>query len=127
MRLVFLNACRTEDLGNELRRAGVPFVICWRTLVDDTPARQFGTAFYDACAEGSDEREAFELAKDAILCQLTRASVPVLLEQSVPKYELRGPGEPARNEFIHPPPLAAGVPLLICEDGTTIAAESPIV
>ena len=45
-----------------------------------------------------------------------RASVEA--GRQVPEYELRGPGEPVRDPTIRPAPLAAGVPVLICADGT---------
>jgi hypothetical protein len=38
---VVLHACETEDIGKKLRKAGVPYVVCWRSEVDDTTATEF--------------------------------------------------------------------------------------
>ena len=41
-----LNACKSEYLGNKLREIGVPHVVCWRSIVQDTTATQFAVNFY---------------------------------------------------------------------------------
>jgi hypothetical protein len=43
---VVLNACETEDIGKKLRKAGVPYVVCWRSKVDDTTATNFAVDFF---------------------------------------------------------------------------------
>ena len=35
LELVFLNGCESEALGKAVRRAGIPNVVCWRTLVEN--------------------------------------------------------------------------------------------
>ena len=43
---VVLNACETEELGKKLRSAGVRYVVCWRSEVEDGTASQFALDFY---------------------------------------------------------------------------------
>ena len=45
---VMLNACFTEEMGRQLRAAGVLYVICWRSEVQDTTASAFALDFYGA-------------------------------------------------------------------------------
>ena len=45
---VFLNACETEAVGKRLREYGVPCVVCWRTVVQDSSAMLFTQIFYEA-------------------------------------------------------------------------------
>lgn len=44
----FLNACSTENLGRLLRQSGMPYVVCWRTPVQDETAREMCEHFYRA-------------------------------------------------------------------------------
>jgi hypothetical protein len=37
---VVLNACLTEEMGRLLRERGVPYVVCWKTPVQDETARE---------------------------------------------------------------------------------------
>lgn len=61
LELVFLNGCESEALGQAVRRAGIPHVVCWRTLVENGAARPFSEAFFSAYAQqGCDAAEAFE-------------------------------------------------------------------
>ena len=61
LELVFLNGCESEALGQAVRRAGIPYVVCWRTLVENGAARPFSEAFFSAYAQhGCDAAEAFE-------------------------------------------------------------------
>ena len=62
---VVLNACKTEEIGKKLRRAGVPYVVCWRSEVDDTTATQFAVDFFAALDESDmpkkmDHKHAFD-------------------------------------------------------------------
>jgi len=45
---VVLNACETYVLGKLLRDCGIPYVVCWRTKVQDSTARIFTDTFYRA-------------------------------------------------------------------------------
>ena len=52
-----LNACETEEMGKALRAAGVRYVICWRSEVDDDTAREFALEFY-RCLDQQDPSQA---------------------------------------------------------------------
>ncbi|MGB1607394.1 MAG: CHAT domain-containing protein, partial [Promethearchaeia archaeon] len=41
-----LNGCETEEMGRQLRNAGLRHVVCWRSEVQDTTARRFALDFY---------------------------------------------------------------------------------
>ena len=63
--LAVLGACETENLGRELRKAGVPHVVCWRSEVQDTTAKRFALDFYgslDQQSHGHDYSRAFQQA-----------------------------------------------------------------
>jgi hypothetical protein len=62
---VVLNACETEEMGKELRSAGVSLVVCWRSKVHDRTARRFALDFYASLNEqeqGQDYGLAFDRA-----------------------------------------------------------------
>jgi hypothetical protein len=64
---VVLNACETEDIGKKLLKAGVPYVLCWRSEVDDTTATEFAVSFFTALDQSDvtkdmDYKHAFEQA-----------------------------------------------------------------
>jgi hypothetical protein len=64
---VVLNACETEDIGKKLRKAGVTYVVCWRSEVDDTTATEFAVNFFTALDQSDvtkdmDYKHAFEQA-----------------------------------------------------------------
>jgi len=62
---VVLNACETEEMGKKLKSAGVHYVVCWRSEVQDTTAKQFALDFYgslDQQAHGHDYALAFQQA-----------------------------------------------------------------
>ena len=74
LELVFLNGCESEALGQAVRRAGIPHVVCWRTLVENGAARPFSEAFFSAYAQhGCDAAEAFEQVVEWSLCAMHRA------------------------------------------------------
>jgi hypothetical protein len=64
---VVLNACETEEMGKKLIVAGVSYVVCWRSEVQDNTAREFALQFYASLNEQDparprDYRRAFEQA-----------------------------------------------------------------
>ena len=65
---VVLNACLTERMGRLLRQRGVPYVLCWKTTVQDETAREFHERFYRSLVgSGSrDYKRAFLAATDAM-------------------------------------------------------------
>ena len=50
LRLIVLTGCCTNCLGEQLRKAGVPDVVCWETVVEDEAGKVFGEAFAKATA-----------------------------------------------------------------------------
>ena len=69
LEFVNLNACATERMGRLLRERGVPYVVCWRTPVQDETAREFCFFFYRALVEDASgardyPRRAFSKAVD---------------------------------------------------------------
>jgi hypothetical protein len=91
LELVVLNGCRSMQLGHALHVAGVPFVVCWETVVDDGAARKFGEAFFRAVRDKSGYESAFEAAKTAV-CTITRkGTLSTGHECNIPKYSLTDP------------------------------------
>ena len=112
LEVVFLNGCESEDLGKAVHAAGVPHVVCWRTLVETRAAAVFSTAFFDAAVKHNcDYAAAFEQAKLAVEAVPMQGKLDSTQSAFVPKYELRDPlAVPAlsRGES-----WAAGVPVLL--------------
>ena len=51
LQLIVLTGCCTARLAaNMCERAGVPYVVCWETVLEDRAGRIFGTAFAQAVA-----------------------------------------------------------------------------
>lgn len=63
LKLVFLNACNTHDLGIELIKVGVPAVIVTYGKVNDDVAKDIATEFYRGLWENKD-KSLRELLKD---------------------------------------------------------------
>ena len=62
-----LNGCETEEMGLQLRRAGLRHVVCWRSEVQDTTAHDFAENFYKSLnrqdpTQAPDFRRAFDHA-----------------------------------------------------------------
>jgi len=70
MECVVLNACSTETMGRLLLQRGVPYVLCWRTTVQDETAKELCQHFYRALVENAsgtrDYTRAFFAATDAV-------------------------------------------------------------
>jgi len=70
MECAVLNACSTEKMGKLLLMRGVPYVICWRTPVQDETAKVLCDFFYRALVENAsgarDYKRAFFAATDAM-------------------------------------------------------------
>jgi hypothetical protein len=45
---VVMNACETYEIGKKLRKAGVLYVVCWLSEVEDTTATEFSVNFFTA-------------------------------------------------------------------------------
>ena len=63
---VVLNACNTVVLGKQLRDAGVPHVVCWRSEVHDSTASMFTSHFYASYEENKDLKLSFLPAANRI-------------------------------------------------------------
>ena len=112
LELVVLNGCCSEPLGRAAHSAGVPTVVCWETKVWDPAARIFTRAFFTALEDGRSTADAFDDAKDAVMC-VTHPGQIAGLRTWVSKYELRRPGTPTAMTSVSPEPWAVGIPVLI--------------
>jgi WD40 repeat protein len=66
MRLIFLNACSTQQHASELVQAGIPAVIATSQKIDDQVATQLAIRFYSGIANGFTLKRAWQEAKDYI-------------------------------------------------------------
>ena len=76
LEFTFLNACCTEMMGRLLRQRGVPYVVCWKTRVQDETARELCEHYYRALLEDKsgvrDYKRAFFSAIDAMRLSASR-------------------------------------------------------
>ena len=94
LELVFLNGCRTDQLGRACYAAGVPTVVCWETRAANQAASIFSRCFFEAVSRGDDYPRAFEQAKHGVSV-VTRAGQDARgLPCQVPKFEFRDPDAP---------------------------------
>ena len=49
LELVFINGCCSDELGRQISRQGVDFVVCWQTKTVDMAARIFSRRFFQQC------------------------------------------------------------------------------
>jgi len=143
LELIVINGCHSEGLGRKLREHGAPCVVCWRTAARDDAARLFSVSFFrslaalaaaeepadaDADADaataagcamheagGARHRAAVLCARafadaERAVCTATRRS-----RRGVRKFELADPEVP-RAQGQPRYPLAAGIPVLLCDE-----------
>ena len=125
LQLVFLNGCNSEALGRRLHVAGIPCVVCWRTVVDDTAAKIFACAFFKACATAAKAAVpppaghagvvAFDKACEALRTVKKKRKLPSGEFESVLQFEIKEP-----PSLPHPAgpvkfPWASGLPVLLLE------------
>ena len=48
---MFLSGCHSADLGRSIHDRGVPFVVCWKTMVHDEAAYLFTRGFFQSLGE----------------------------------------------------------------------------
>jgi len=64
---VLLNSCHTRPLGIQMRKAGVPHVVCWRGGVDDHIAFKFAEWFFrELSRDPSSYRNAFDAGMEEV-------------------------------------------------------------
>ena len=107
LRLVFLNACSSGDLGRKLIiDASIPYVVCWDTVVDDSAALAFAKGFWLAIARGQSIDESFRAGKlcvETIICTVAGAA----------KYKLDIDPEFFPSGTLPDGRVPAGVPILL--------------
>jgi len=109
LELAFLNGCCSEELGRAAITAGVPTVVCWRTLAWDPAARLFAKTYFEAIArEGVDYRRAFAEAVSALRL-VTHVNPAARHQAAVPAYQLCGP---ASSQGAHDGPAWTAGPIV---------------
>ena len=126
VQLIFINGCDSEPLGELLRKAGVPVVVCWRTKVLDYAGSIFASNFWQAFARGESPRGAFEYAAQKLKLITRDGHTEAGLATKVQKLELRDPAMPAIEIGWTPLPVAAGIPVYLCEEGALLPRPSPL-
>ena len=115
-------------MGQRVRAAGVPHVVCWRTKAHNAAARTLARAFFESLAAGRGHAQAFDDAKSAVLLVTRPGRLANGMPSSVPAYELRDPFaspddaddpllSPRAPPDFSPPPMAAGIPVLLAPSG----------
>eukprot|EP00939_MAST-03C_sp_MAST-3C-sp1_P003595 g3595.t1 len=90
LKVVVLNGCRSHKMAMELVKCGVPYVIAWKTKVNDKAAKIFGCAFHEALAtDMKNPSEAFEYAKLQVEAKTYKPPVDIL--GKINKYVLKDP------------------------------------
>ena len=97
---VVLNACNSEEIGKELVKRGVPFVIYWSTLLNNKAGIDFSRAFYTHLGASLDDSEDFQGGFDKAV---------KFLEET--KWKLEDPVNPYQEE-LHYRRGFAGIPHL---------------
>jgi hypothetical protein len=120
LQLVFLNGCSSYQLGEAVHKAGIPFVVCWHTMVHDEAARIFSEAFYVHLERPTATyAEAFEQAKHAVH-EIT-ISKQGDNRFSIPKFSLENP---AAGKKTASGAWAAGIPHLFGANAASSAERS---
>lgn len=133
LELVFLNGCHSKALGAAVHAAGVPYVVCWSTLAENSAARVFAATFFEVSAQGLDYMRCFEEARAELTLITRRGRLADGTIGEVPKYRLCDPeSKPPRDraDGFSPAPFAAGVPKLFCRGEQRLvrsrSAERPL-
>ncbi|KAL1498462.1 hypothetical protein AB1Y20_013787 [Prymnesium parvum] len=113
LELVFLNGCHSDALGRAVHEAGIPFVVCWTTLAENSAAQLFATTFFETMAQGHSYQRSFQEAISEIKMQLRPGRLSNGQPARVPKYTLTDPEKPAGapRDYL-PAPFAAGIPTI---------------
>ena len=135
LKFVFINGCESLDFGRALIKAGIPRVLCWKTIVEDSGASEFAVKFYEELWDGKEDyRAAYDAAKEHVEELKRNGTIEqtngVPVEGYVQKYEFRARGSPSRINC-KPKPIAVGCPVLLPDekeheterDGRTLTSE----
>lgn len=123
LEMVVLNGCQSEPLGRALRDAGVPYVLCWKTLVPDAAANLAITTFFREMHAGRSFESAFIASKRALLFKTRRGVGAGGAKMRTPMYEIRdpegliAPAERRRTPLCTPAPVPTGLCLLLTPEG----------
>ena len=98
-----------------MHAAGVPYVVCWQSRVHDKAARLLASSLFVALSSSRSYEQAFEQAKSALKLATRPGKLANGIPSSVPLYEIRDPLAPNTEPSFSPPPMASGVPLLLCD------------
>ena len=68
IKLAFINACHSEQMGNIFFNAGIPVVVCVSSgeEIDDDCCKEFSRQFYKSLLEGVTIKKAFTVAQNLI-------------------------------------------------------------
>ena len=116
LELVFLNGCKTRVLGDLVRKAGVPNVVCWETRVRSDAAKIFSTAFFKEMRDTEkmhDYRGAFEAARLKVIAELE----PGFYNKIVARKQAFDLIDPDEASSASAPRKGAGIPVLMDEKG----------
>ena len=123
LELVFLNACNSLTIAQRIqatKRVGT--VVCWSTPTIDAAAYLFARAFFWDCAEpqqgisgGFNYRRAFDAGCHEVKAQTRTVGSEIQL--------LYGLADPREHTALGDGRWAAGVPQLLCMDGSSVIGE----
>lgn len=67
-KLVFINACHSELIGDAFLKSGIPYVVAIQSSekIEDTAAQLFAEKFYNSLFNGVSVRKSFDDAKDSL-------------------------------------------------------------
>jgi len=90
---IFLNACNSRGIANELKLESVPWIISWETIVNSVAAKLFAESFYEClCKDGRehsyDYLNAYRRAEEDIVLRGWRLTNPLgtSREQTIVKH-----------------------------------------
>jgi len=118
---VLLNACSTYEFGKLLIEHGVPFVVCWKTEVQDETARELSRHFYRAVVDQKkhaysvkDYQNAFLEATDLMRASAYTKGFSKPLKSSLPTMVTMKDTAATRNS-----------PSSVASDSTVVPAKDP--
>ncbi|UCH97769.1 MAG: CHAT domain-containing protein, partial [Candidatus Aminicenantes bacterium] len=80
LKLVFLNACSTQQHALELNRAGIPLVIATSQDIFDSTALRLADRFYNGMGNGLSFERAWREARDEIIIRTGPSNTPAMYQ-----------------------------------------------